>query len=327
MNGSQGPEAVRRGGRSWLGAVIVLAFVALCGYYVFAHREEFAFLRSISAPETAAAGLLILGSFAVNSYQLGLFLEKFGLRLSFVEVCSLTMGMLLGNLVLPMRGGTGGLAVYLKKVHGLDFQAFAAMYGGTAVLVALINTALALIALIVVALTHGFVHLPLSLFVAGLFAGCLYLSVFPPPVRPRSTGLMAPVLQAARSWHALTRDRSLLAKLTLSFLVISLALALSFFFIYSAMGLPLSAEGVVITSSLGSIANLVPLTPGSLGIFDAVVIQIPQLFGMDTARSVAGALVFRALCFLWSLVFGLPGLIYVMRLRARTSTVSFPEKN
>jgi len=300
--------------RAALGYAIVAAFLGLSAYYVYANRQDFAFVASISLLETVAAGFLILACYIINAYQMNAFLKHFGLSLYYLELMALTAVMLLGNLIMPMRGGSGALAVYLKKVHGLDFQAFAAIYGGTAVLAALINTALAIVALIILALFHGFIHPGLSVVVIALFAFCLYLSLFPPPIRRETTGLLGLVLRAGHSWHLLTRDRRLLFTLACSLLIIACALTGAFYLIYEALGMPLSPSAVLITSSLGSVANLIPITPGSLGIFDVVVIQAPQMFGLDPARSLAATLVFRALSFFWAFALGIPGLLYVLRL-------------
>ncbi|MDQ7783240.1 MAG: lysylphosphatidylglycerol synthase transmembrane domain-containing protein [Desulfomonilaceae bacterium] len=300
-------------GSTFVGYAIVVVFVVLCGYYILSHRQDFAFLGNISLPEAFAAGLLILLSYLVNVFQMKLFLRKFGLRLGFIELAALSGGSILGNLLIPMRGGTAGLAVYLKKVRGLDFEAFGAIYGGTALLVALINAALSLVGLALLALLHGYGHPVLTIVVVGIFALCIVLCIFPPPLNWRTRGLIGLAVRAAHSWHLLTRDRPLLFLAMASFLVISLALILSFYFIYRALGMPLPFSAVIITSSLGNLANLIPLTPGSLGIFDVVVIQVPQLFGLDPARSIAATLVFRALSFLWAFVLGIPGLLYLVR--------------
>lgn len=295
------------------GWCLIALFVGLCGHYVITHWEDFSFVCKASLPETVAAAFLVLLSYLVNSFQLDLFLRKFSVSLRPTELVALTMAMLLGNLVIPMRGGTGGLAVYLRKYHGLDFQAFAVIYAGTALLVALINSALALISLLILSWFYGFVPPLLNLCVAAVFASCLYLGVFPPPMRWEGNRFLGSIFRMAHSWHLLTRDRRLLAWATGSLFIVSLILMGAFYLIYSSLGAPLSLCGTMVTSSLGNIANLIPLTPGSLGIFDAVVIQIPQVFGMDTAISIAAALVFRILCFFWAFLFGLPGMLYLFR--------------
>ena len=103
-------------------------------------------------------------------------------------------------------------------------------------------------------------------------------------------------------------------RLTISLTIVAFCLAGAFYFIYLALGTPLSALAVLIITGLGNIANLAPVTPGALGIFDAVVIEIPQLFGLDPARSLAAALAFRALSFFWACALGIPGLLFIVRL-------------
>jgi uncharacterized membrane protein YbhN (UPF0104 family) len=304
----------RSRGEAVVGYGIPGIFIVLCAYYAYEHHQDFAFVASVSVTDTAWAGFLILAAFIISVYQFGLFLKNAGLSLELVELTALTMAMCLGNLLIPMRGGTGALALYLKKTHGLDFTSFAVIYGGTGLLMALINTGLAAFGLILLALINGSLYPALSLLVGAMFIICLYLSLFPPPTRRRGAGLSRFIFEAVRSWHLLTRDRLLLLRLAISFLLTALALAGSFYFIYKALGLPLSAFGVLITSSLGNMANLIAITPGSLGIFDAVVIQIPQEFGLDPARAIAGAVLFRVLSFFWAVLFGVPGLMYVLRL-------------
>jgi len=303
------------GSRSLVGMairyLIVVAFVAVCGWYVAAHWDDFAFLAAVSPTDVVCAGALMLLSFIISAYQLRLFLRNFGVCPRAVEVMALTMVMILGNLVTPMRAGTGGLAVYLKRVHGLDFRAFAVIYGGTAVLAALINAGLGLAGLVVLWMFHGFVHVPLGMFVAGLFLGCLWISVAPPSVRWWGRWVPRPVVDAADSWRLLTKDRRLLFKLALTFLATTVTLVGSLDFVYRSIGAPVPGLGVLVTTALGAIANLVPITPGSLGIYDAVVIQIPQFFGLDPARAIAGALVVRALSFFLAVVFGVPGMVWV----------------
>jgi uncharacterized membrane protein YbhN (UPF0104 family) len=68
------------------------------------------------------------------------------------------------------------------------------------------------------------------------------------------------------------------------------------------------------------VVNLAALTPGSLGIFDAAVIGVPQLFGMSPARSITAALVFRALSFGFAALLGIPGLMYLFYINRKADT-------
>ena len=311
---SDGASSRSSVGGTVLGYSVVMLFLGLTGYYIYSHGHEFAFVARASVVDLVLAGVCVIASLIISAFQLGLFLGTFGVSMGFTELLALTMTMCLGNMVTPMRGGTGALAIYLKKKYSLDFHSFALIYGGTGLLIALMNSGLAFGGLIYLWLAYGFIHVPLSVAVAGLFALCLYLSIFPPSIKwqRQRSGIVGLVVRTANSWHEITRDRRLMTVLTGSFLATSFFLAASFFFVYRALGTELSATAVVIVSSLGNIANLFGFTPGSIGIFDAVVIQIPRLLGLDTARAIAAALTIRALLFGSSALLGIPGIMYLL---------------
>jgi uncharacterized membrane protein YbhN (UPF0104 family) len=296
-----------------LGYSIVLIFVIVCGHYVYNNSEDFTFLASISRPELIAAGALILLTMLISAYQLDLFFRHFDLTLGKTELVALTFGLSLGNSFLPMRGGSAGLAVYMRRVHGLNFSSFAAIYGGTGLLAILVNSGLALLGFIYLAVVKGYFN-PVPLVIIGsMFLVCLVFSLTPPIVNWKGRGVLGFIFSAMNSWRALTRNRLLLVKLTISFMGISFGLAAAFFFLYKAIGEPIGIWASMITSSLGNIANTVPISPGSLGVFDAVTIQIPQLFGIGAAESISATLIFRALWFIWGIGLGLPGLLYMAR--------------
>ncbi len=298
-------------------SISALGFLAACVWYVVSHTQDFYFVLTVSRPELMLAALFALAGFSATCYQLDLFLRRFNLKLGKMELVAITHAMMLGNFVIPMRGGSGGLAVYLKKVHKLDYTSFAVIYGGTALLVALINSLLALLALISLWFMTGYFNLVLSTIAISLFTSCLVLTFFPPKAGSGAGWLRVRLVQIVDSWRTISSDRSLLANLTLSLTVLSLTLVLSLFFIYRSLGYPLTLEATIVTSSIGSIVSLVPLTPGSIGVFDIAIIEIQRIFGLTIAQSIAATIIFRTLTFSLTVLIGLPGLIYMY---AKTAT-------
>ncbi|MGC9029516.1 MAG: lysylphosphatidylglycerol synthase transmembrane domain-containing protein [Desulfomonilaceae bacterium] len=307
------PTGTRKLLWSALSIGFVIAFLAACVAYVWSHRDDFSFLATASHGDLTVAAACVLLSYVLNSYQLGLFLVKLGLQLSLGERLALTMAMMLGNLVIPLRGGSAALAVYLKAVHHFDFASFAIIYGGTALLMGLINSALALGALAYLAAAHGF-YQPVLMAASGiLFFGTAYFVCAPPPTPRQCKGVLGVLFRISQGWRLITMDKPLMRALIFSTALIVLCLLGAFWCIYQATHSPISFWGVLVTSSLGNVANLAPFTPGSLGIFDAVAIQIPLLFDLDLPRSMAATFLFRTLCFGWALLFGLPASWYMAR--------------
>ena len=301
------------------GYCVAMTFIILLVGYIYCHREEFSFISNISAPYLILAGMAQLLCFPIAALQLRLLLRHHGICMPFRELIAITMSIFLGNLLLPMRWGTGGAAFYLKEIHGLSLIFFGVIFAGAALLSILVNTGLALCGFVILYLQYGFVEPTLSIAVSCLFAACFFLCIFPPSVRCTGRVLPKPVKEAMSSWHVLSRDRKLLFKLTLLMALISMAIACCFYFIYLSIGSPQSIEAALITSTLGTLATLIPGVPGSFGIFDTVVIKIPQLFGLDTPRSLFAALVYRLVLFSYATSLGVPGILYlVATIRSRS---------
>ncbi len=297
------------------GYAVALLVGALFVWYFWKNSGDFHFLTEASPTYLGAAAVCLLCSYILNSQQLSLFLNHFKSPATPLESFALTTAMILGNSLTPMRGGSGGLAIYLKTVHKMDFSAFAAIYGGTAILVTLINTALATLGLVFMWIYHSLLHVWLTVAVVGLFGASLYLSLWPPPMNENTIGIRGFLSGSMNSWRDLTRNRMLLLKLALSLTVTTFAVMGAFFFIYKAIAAEVSFSGVLVISSLGTVANLAPITPGSLGFVEVVTVNVPHLFNVDLPRAVAAAAIYRVSALLLAVVCGAPGALYLFKRR------------
>ncbi len=301
--------------RQWIvGLTVVFVFFVFLGYYILVHWKEFSFIWKSSLRSIVIAGIFLWVGFLLNSYQINLFLKKFDTHLGLFELIFVTHGMMLGNLVIPMRGGSGALAFYLKNSKKLDYHKFVAIYGGTAILVAMVSATMGLIALGYIAFTFQIYEGALSVALVLILMGSAYLALFPPGFKKKYPGrLMELLYRLNESWIALSQDSLLIARVTVSLILINLSQTLSLYFIYESIGRTLSLSSTLVISSLGAVANQVPITPGSIGFFDAVVIETPRLFGLDAASSVMAVVLFRILSFIICLAFGVPGFYYFLR--------------
>jgi uncharacterized membrane protein YbhN (UPF0104 family) len=298
----------------FIGLSVVLIFFIFISYYLSIHWDDFYSLWKLSYQKTILAGIFLLFGLLLNCYQINLFLQKFDVRLGLFELIFVTHGMMLGNMVIPMRGGSGGFAVYLKKAHQLNYHKFGVIYGGTAILVGLVSSVMGLGALGFIAIKFGIFEPSLTLVLTALLLGCAYLTLFTPRFKKNGSGrTLNFLIRMNESWVGLTKDVTLLIKVTVTLILITLSQTFSLYFIYLAIDRPLSFSATLITSCLGAVAYLVPITPGSLGVFDAVIIEAPRLLGLDTTAAIMGAVWLRILSFVICLALGLPGLFYFFR--------------
>ncbi|MGC8660124.1 MAG: lysylphosphatidylglycerol synthase transmembrane domain-containing protein [Desulfomonilaceae bacterium] len=298
--------------RQWIiGLLVVLSFFVLISYYLVSHWTDFRRLWEFSLFQTIMAGFFLFLGFLLNCYQMNLFLKKFGVKVPFFELVFMTHGMMLGNLLIPMRGGSGGLAIYLKKKYRLNFHKFGVIFGGTAILVGLVSGVMSLASLLFLTFRLGIFEPWLTAVSVAIVIGSVYLTAFPPRLKNLGSSRMLIFLNRLNdSWINLSKDRELLSKIIISIILITLLQTVAFYVIYIAIGKPLGFVSTVVISSLGGVANLVPITPGSIGVFDAVTIQAPRLLGLDTGAAVMATVLIRILSFLICFIVGMPGLYY-----------------
>jgi len=125
--GSQQRSAARRPPfRRW--GSLLSAFAALAGIavYLWLQRQELLSIRLEAPAYLLLCALGMLVNISANGLVYLLVFRKLGARVSFAESFALTALSIAANLFLPLRGGAGLRAVYLKRVHDLRYTRFAA---------------------------------------------------------------------------------------------------------------------------------------------------------------------------------------------------------
>jgi len=229
---------------------IILVFIGMCGHHFFTHREEFAFLADLSLSNLLTASLCIVMALLAGMFQLKPFFDHYRLPVRFLELGALSMTSSLGNLLLPMRGGTATLAFYLKRIHGMGLGEFSLTYSGIGLLTAFTNSGVALISLTVLFLDHCFFQFSITMLVGVIFGLCLILVMSPPQLIIDRGGFWGRVSGLLKAWKALTSDRLLLAKTSAALVIVLVCITTSFYFLYGALGIPLPFFAVLVTLSV-----------------------------------------------------------------------------
>jgi len=287
--------------KPWISVAAALVILGAAGWYACRHREDLGILWRLDALSLVEVLAGIVASLVLGGYQLNVFLRHYEVALPWHRWFGLYLVMSIANIVTPVRGGTGLAAVYLKSAYGLALGRFALMLVATQVLVSLVNAGLALAGVALSWWLEG-VFCPAAL-VAALVVLAACLVVFAVPAAPESDRWgWRLVVKAVNGWHALTRQRALLARLLAITLAQSLTQTACYALIYRALGLDVSLAAVITIVPISIIASLIAITPAALGPYDAVLVALPVAYGLTVAQSLAALLVFRALLLIASAV-------------------------
>ena len=297
--GSQQRSAARRPPfRRW--GSLLSAFAALAGIavYLWLQRQELLSIRLEAPAYLLLCALGMLVNISANGLVYLLVFRKLGARVSFAESFALTALSIAANLFLPLRGGAGLRAVYLKRVHDLRYTRFAASLIVFYVLSALVASTGTLVAASWLVIVGGRRGLEPILLVAAFCLVGSAATFYLPRLQRRGTWIADALAGISEGWHTLREGSGTLVRLLPVTALQTMGLLVSLWGAAAAIGVRLSAIEILLVGTLGVLSTLISLTPGSLGIYEATVGFAATTVGVGATEGVVAALVSRTVLML-----------------------------
>ncbi|MBX3056484.1 MAG: flippase-like domain-containing protein [Anaerolineae bacterium] len=281
--------------RFWANAfaifVAVGAIVAVV-VYLRANQEIWQLLGNLTAVQV----LLLIGVriifLGLNGVLLYLIAQKFAVTLSSMEWFSLAYMTALFNYIMPFSGGMLIRATYFKLQHRIAYAQFAAWLAATYFVIffvtGVVNAVLAW--WLATAVPAAWFLVAFFLMMAG---GILILLLIPSFRFPANNRLFRLANTALDGWDAIKTDRRLLMRLTLFTLLLFLSNGLSFWLAYRSLGIAVSWGAAFIVSLANIYSAVVSLTPGNIGLQEAMVSLLSQLTGAGIEESLLTILLVR----------------------------------
>lgn len=296
-------------GTRWMGWLFGLALLLAVGALA-ANREQqlrFAELLSSARPSWLLLGFALqLATYPVEAALWWLSLRGAGARVSLRDC----MGLNLAKLFLDHTVPTGGLTGTLLVVRGLDRRGVAREASMAAVVLSLVSHYLGYGLMSLVAVGVVWLHADLTPYLLAPVVLFGVLAVSLPAVLLRASGARrlpgwvgrVPLVRGALTAVAgadptVARDTGLIARCTLLQLAIVLLDALTLWAMLLALGLRVAPAPVFASFMLSTLARILGVVPGGLGIFEAASVASLRLMGVPIAAGLAATLLFRGFSF------------------------------
>ncbi len=312
--------------RKILPITVFLACVFFIYSYVRNNLSDFTKISEISLPYVLAIGCVCLAMLIVN----GLFLKAlticFDINMNFFEYFSISVITSFGNLFLPMKGGAGFRAVYLKSRHDFDYSYFLSSLAANYLVVFNITSAAALACLALFYIRSGGSSLPVALVFLGIAAFTTWAILFRPPslewvpirwVRERANQVMS-------GWRIIRKSRKTVLKLCwLSVLNLCLGFAITWlefaaFHMKDTHGDGIGVLQASIFSAIGALSFLISITPAALGIKESLLMFSSQFLGIKQYQALTISLLDRSVnVVVLCLFFGFASLYVNKKLKIR----------
>jgi len=290
--------------RSLVSLAILALLVLWAVTYLSDHFDEFKKALAWPLPCLVLASLLTVIRFGIVGQFTQIILRAFGLTLTFREWFGLPVITTLGNYVLPFRGGSGLRAAYLKKRHAFPLTDFLSTFVAIYLVVLIVNAAVGLTALALSPSWRGPGGTAVALFFGLVLAGSLGLVIFPLPKDGVQRLKIKTLIRLVEGWQKIKEHPQVTVRLFIMSLANTVTGMLVVYVGFLAMDVRVGLAGSALVVALQALTLFMAVTPGGLGIQDAVLVFTAQALGVSPTQGLALAVAVRALTLFWSLILG-----------------------
>lgn len=296
--------------RTWVVWGLTGILTVWLAYFAVNQWDKFTILFSLSPYQVAVLFLVGVMSSLIGGLTRKLTASRLGVKLSFLDWYGVTMFGNLLSLVLPARGELLFSAYYLRQKCGLSLTRFGSIAYGSTIVVLGVLCLQSIFGLghmwytrdiwfpeifgIVMATTvviFGLAYLPLG-FVKG------------------ESLLSKTIRLFLEGWQIIRSDRRVMAKLIALSFTGSMIFAVNTYLSYRYLGFEIDMGAIMLASAIIKISLLATITPGNLGIKEAVTGFASYIIGVGFAEGVVVSVLQRVIAILvYMLIGGIFGVI------------------
>src|SRR3989344_3891094 len=282
------------GAKKILSVAILLALVALAIFYLQRNIEDFKQLTIKNPHFLIAIALIFLITYIFISIVTTTLLRPLGVNIGKIESFALSIVTCFYNLITPFRGGMAARAVYLKKRYNFAYVDFLATLSASYVLIFLVASVLGIISTLVIYFKTEVFSWVLFFIFLVVFLGGLFIIILSPKFKETKNKWLDRFIKVINGWHLIKHNPKII---TLTIIITFVQLLLSTLMLYLqflTFGIEISFASVLFLSAIGNLSILIGITPGNLGISEAITVFSAATIGITPAESLSAALLGRA---------------------------------
>lgn len=283
--------------------------IFVIGLFIWYIRENPGFFDAILAAPLIPVVIVVIMK-VLRTANSGLFIkrtvEAYDKKIPNIESFYIAMLSTLGNFFGPYLGGAGVRAVYLKKKYNLSYTKFGSTLSGFYIINFFVNSALGLLALFAIHAEFGQYSILIYLVFVGWLVSTLILAEVKnlnpllsfTKKRARFMGRIVNRLnEIVLGWRMVRDNKKLfmsLNRLTVWGFLISMVMG---YFEFVAIGVKPSIAALALYTSLSALSLLLSVTPGSIGIREAILLFSSGLMGLTNEQVIQISIIDRAVTF------------------------------
>lgn len=280
--------------KSLISIAVLLIIIAFAILYINNNRDLFSTIELVNPAYLVILIIGVLFAYFLGGLLNNSLMSAVGLRLRQTESFALSIVTGFYNLITPFRGGMAARAVYLKKKHGFAYVNFLATLSASYVLIFLVASLLGIISTFMIYKQTGVLSWILLIIFAAVFLGMLFIMFVSPKFKERDNKWLNRFIKVINGWHLIKHNKKVIAVTTIITLIQILLSTLMLYLQFLTFGIDISFASALFLSAIGNLSILIGITPGNLGISEAITVFSASTIGITPAQSLSAALLGRA---------------------------------
>ncbi|OPY04363.1 MAG: hypothetical protein A4E73_03959 [Syntrophaceae bacterium PtaU1.Bin231] len=289
--------------RTIISLALFFMVAAGIGFFLKDHPELIGHVRGISLWSMTLLLLLSVATLAANGYSLRIFARKFDIHLKWTEWFGLATVTAMGNYLSPFSGGMVARAAYLKNRHDFPYAHFLSMLASNYLIAYGVIGVAGVAGMSTLSGTESFSWLLVFFFLAILSAILLVLFLPSASIGSRHR-LLRLMQQALAGMKSIELDSVLLWKLVSLTLFNVLVGTCLFIIAFHSIGTAVPFRIALLIYLLTACTVLINITPGNLGVQEAVTSLAAGILGAGADMGLLAALVVRAVTIIAAFALG-----------------------
>ena len=277
----------------WLTLLIFIAALLGIALYLNANPDLIELLGNILWWQAILLIVLRLLFLGLNGYFLKIFARLFNVKLAVWEWFGLAFVTTMGNYLTPFSGGMLVRATYLKVRHAFPYAQFISLLAASYLLTFWVAGVLGLVAVLQLGAVTGGETL-LLIFFAVLVTAVTLIFFLPTFKLPSQWRIIKIVNEMLVGWGKIRTNSGLLLRLGSINLVSMLLNGLAFWLAFHALDISVSFPKALLISLSAVFSVVLTITPGNLGIREAIIGLTGELIGIGVGEGLIVALLIRA---------------------------------
>lgn len=281
---------------------LTIAAVIFMGWYLYQNREIFTNLQAIRTLDIILIALLRPISIAFGAVINKLIIDTIDQEIPYTDALLLQFANNFVNRFIA-QGGAVYRSAYLKTQYAFPFSKFLASIGGVYIIGLMTNAGIGLVLVLIFFFLHGVFNLYMIALLMGLLFGTIGLLLINPKFKPKFW-LLEKFNQVISGWHQIKNNPGLIINIAIFSALELINSSIIVLILFRGLNVQISFLDSFFYTTISALANIINLTPGGLGINEAILMFTSDIFGLTSEIVLLGSLLLRAISMLTAFTFG-----------------------